>query len=559
MMKMTGEKRLRTAIGYLRVSTAEQGKGTSLETQIESIKNLCMSKNILLVNFYVDKFSGKDFKRPEFEKAFMYLRQNKGDIDLFLTKKIDRFTRDSRTGLNAKYDIQNLGIEVNYVDDWMDDINSPQGEMITTIKMAVATYERDVINERARLGENQAMRTGRYIKTPPSGYSRGKLSNGKKGIVINEKAPLIKALFEDYTTGLYSQIELVKKYRHNGLSISKSSISRILETDIYTGFINLKKHKISPYTLIKGLHQPIISEELFYKAQEIKNGKNRMIKTIRPKNSNFPLSGFMNCSCCGKAMYGSTSNNGKSKKITREYSFYRCSDNCKKQSYKPELVHDELLKSFSKVKASKGVAKLYETILIDEYENYLSQHKGILLSVENKIQETENNQLSLVEKYATGKIQEEFFDKLMYKMTSELTDLKIEKSKYSNYEDDLTNYVSFGLSILTNLDVFYVNATIDIKIQLLGSYFTEKLVFDKNKFRTLPFNEIILLLCKYNKDFGGLKKEMGVSFTTNSHSVLGTGLEPVRPLQSLDFKSSVSTNFTTQAVFFYDFNLNKID
>ena len=527
---MTGEKRLRTAIGYLRVSTAEQGKGTSLETQIESIKNLCMSKNILLVNFYVDKFSGKDFKRPQFEKAFMYLRQNKGDIDLFLTKKIDRFTRDSRTGLNAKYDIQNLGIEVNYVDDWMDDINSPQGEMITTIKMAVATYERDVINERARLGENQAMRTGRYIKTPPSGYSRGKLPNGKKGIVINEKAPLIKALFEDYTTGLYSQIELVKKYRHNGLSISKSSISRILETDIYTGFINLKKHKISPYTLIKGLHQPIISEELFYKAQEIKNGKNRMIKTIRPKNSNFPLSGFMNCSCCGKAMYGSTSNNGKSKKITREYSFYRCSDNCKKQSYKPELVHDELLKSFSKVKASKGVAKLYETILIDEYENYLSQHKGILLSVENKIQETENNQLSLVEKYATGKIQEEFFDKLMYKMTSELTDLKIEKSKYGNYEDDLTNYVSFGLSILTNLDVFYVNATIDIKIQLLGSYFTEKLVFDKNKFRTLPFNEIILLLCKYNKDFGGLKKEMGASFTTNSHSVLRAGLEPARTL-----------------------------
>jgi hypothetical protein len=29
--------------------------------------------------------------------------------------------------------------------------------------------------------------------------------------------------------------------------------------------------------------------------------------------------------------------------------------------------------------------------------------------------------------------------------------------------------------------------------------------------------------------------------------VLGTGLEPVRPLQSLDFKSSVSTNSTTQA------------
>ena len=40
--------------------------------------------------------------------------------------------------------------------------------------------------------------------------------------------------------------------------------------------------------------------------------------------------------------------------------------------------------------------------------------------------------------------------------------------------------------------------------------------------------------------------------------VLGTGLEPVRPLQSLDFKSSVSTNFTTQAEWFFDgFNFLK--
>ena len=42
-----------------------------------------------------------------------------------------------------------------------------------------------------------------------------------------------------------------------------------------------------------------------------------------------------------------------------------------------------------------------------------------------------------------------------------------------------------------------------------------------------------------------------------SFLVLGTGLEPVRPLQSLDFKSSVSTNFTTQAVFFDGFNFYK--
>ena len=550
-LKMETEKKYRTAIGYLRVSTAEQGNGSSLETQKESIKNLCYNKNILLLDIYVDMFSGKDFERPNFKKAYDYIKENKADVDLFLTKRVDRYTRDTFTALEAQNKLNKLGVEVNFVDDWLDDINSPQGNMITTIKYAISTYERALILERSRIGTNHALRSGRYIKTPPQGYIMGKLPNGKAIIQQNKNAHLINELFIDYSTGLYSQIELVKKFNLKGLKISKTSISRILENVLYAGLIDLKKHNISPYYTITGLHEPIISEELFYKVQDIKDGKNRMIKKVRPKNSNFPLSAFMVCSCCGKAMYGSTSNNGKKKKNVREYSFYRCKNNCKEQSYKPEFVHEEFLKQLSKIKPSKGVSKLFEQILIDEYENHLKEQKGTLSSIENKINEIEKNQLSIVEKFGIGKIPEELYTKVMLKMTQELSELKLEKSKFGDYKKDLNKYVSFGLTIITNLDYFYDKAPIEVKTKLLGSYFNDKIVFEKNKFRTLPFNEILLLLCKYNKGYETFENKKGGFFLEASQSVLGTGLEPVRPLQSLDFKSSVSTNFTTQAVWIF--------
>ena len=54
-------KKFRTAIGYIRVSTLEQGNGTSIESQKESIIKYCMNNGILLLEVFVETYSGKDF------------------------------------------------------------------------------------------------------------------------------------------------------------------------------------------------------------------------------------------------------------------------------------------------------------------------------------------------------------------------------------------------------------------------------------------------------------------------------------------------------------------
>ena len=538
---MEAKKSYKTAVGYLRVSTAGQEKGTSLESQEESIKGFCQGRDILLVKTFVDKCSGKDFNRPQFEKAMQYLKENKGEIDLFLTKRIDRFTRDTKEGLTTIEKINSLGTEVNYVDDWLDDIGSSQGKMVQTIKMAVSSYERNVINERCRLGERSALKGGRYIKTPPLGYSMGKLSNGKACIMPNEKAPLVRALFEDFVTGQYSQVELIKKYKHKGLNTSKSALSRLLENVLYMGYIDLKAHKIEPYTQIKGLHTPIITEEIFYKAQDVKKGKNRMVKKVRPKNENFPLSGFMLCPVCGNPVYGSTSNNGSKKKIRRYYNNYKCSCDCVGQSYKADIVHEEFYQCLASIKPSQDIMALFELILIDTYKESIKDIEMLSNRINKQIIELESNQLSLTEKYITGKIDEVIYQKLLEKYKMDLLELKAERANYNSNNRELDKYLSFGMGLLSNLDVCYKKSSIEVKVKLLGSYFTEKLVFENGKFRTLPFNDVIMLISKYTNELQIEKKKVGGFFSKTSHSVLGAGLEPAQPLWSQDFKSCVST------------------
>ena len=63
-----------------------------------------------------------------------------------------------------------------------------------------------------------------------------------------------------------------------------------------------------------------------------------------------------------------------------------------------------------------------------------------------------------------------------------------------------------------------------VKFKLLGSYFTEKLVFENGKFRALPFNEVISLMCKYSNELQEAKN--GRSFSRTSRHVEMPGVEP---------------------------------
>ncbi|AGC75980.1 recombinase family protein [Nonlabens dokdonensis] len=522
-------KKYKTAVGYLRISSESQKDGSSIEEQKLSIKSFCTNQGIVLLELYVDTFSGKTFNRPEFENSFKYLKDNRNDVDLFLTKKADRFTRGLKTGLEAFDEISELGIEVNFVDEWIENIQSPQGQMLMHLKFTFAEYERACIYERTRAGERRALQSGRYTKTPPLGYSRGTISRGefigKKGMVPNEKAPLVKELFEDYSTGLYNQRELLTKFRAKGLKTSKSAISVILSNPLYAGIIDLKRYETSPFTQIKGCHQPIITEDLFLKVQRIKQGKNKNKKKIRGKNPLFPLNTFLYCSSCGSPMRGSTSNNGKKRNKTTWYNYYRCANNCG-ESYTPEEIHSKFLSALASIKPSAEVIELFRHILIDNYKTNSRNRIKMLSNINKQIEEVEKLQLSLTDKFARDLLSNEIYQKAITATEYDINKLKTEREQLGDYQDGLDKYVRFGLNIFVSLDYYYKNASIEVKTKLLSSYFNDKLYFDKNKFRTLPFVNIINLICNKNKGFQQLNKKKGANKNINSLVVARTGLEP---------------------------------
>ncbi len=81
-------------------------------------------------------------------------------------------------------------------------------------------------------------------------------------------------------------------------------------------------------------------------------------------------------------------------------------------------------------------------------------------------------------------------------------------------------------NVLSNLPNHFKNATTEIKMEVICSIFSQKLVFDTGKFRTIELNSVIALLTNNNNGFlmEGKKKSLLISdFSSKVHP---GGFEP---------------------------------
>lgn len=517
---MKKKNAFKRAIGYARVSSTKQKtEGNSLETQVSNIENFCYSKGISLIKMFEEDYSGKDFNRPQYKKLLDYLKLHKNSIDYLLLDRLDRFSRNIEEALKMQRKLSDMNIEVNYVSEWID-TSSADSKLLTNLKLSIAEIERDKIIARTSGGYRQAIKEGRYSKTPPVGYIRKKDSRGKTNIFPNEKADLIKSLFHDYSLSIYSQKDLIQKYNVKGLKLSKSSISRILENPLYAGYLDYKHFDIEPYELVKGKFEEIIPKELFDKVQLLKNKKNNHQKTVRRVNEYFPLTSFLLCAKCGQPFYGSNSNNGKNKKVTSYYFYYECKSNCKcNERYHASTIHSKFKDLLSNIKPSEKSIELFKKILIEEYTKNSTERIHEINQINADLNSIQKKILSVTEKYIEEDITQEEHSLFKQKYEHQKIELENRKSNLGNFQNDIDKLLTFGISMITNMDKFFEKAPVKIQRKILGSNFSDKLTFSNGEFRTVPFNEAILLMSRFGKGLEPLKRKSGTTKKLVSHSV----------------------------------------
>ena len=152
--------------GYCRVSTNEQKE----DRQIQAMLDLGINER----DIFVDKCSGKDFVRPQYQALKLQLREG----DVLVIKSIDRLGRNYKQICDEWREItRDIKANINVLDLPMLDTTRTEGligEVISDIVLQLLSYvaeqERAFIKQRQAEGIKLAKQKGKRLGKPPIQY-----------------------------------------------------------------------------------------------------------------------------------------------------------------------------------------------------------------------------------------------------------------------------------------------------------------------------------------------------------------------------------------------------
>jgi DNA invertase Pin-like site-specific DNA recombinase len=314
------ENQLRVA-AYCRVSTDSDEQKLSYQSQVLHYKQLVETKpEWELVDIYADEaISGTQInKRVDFQR--MINDALEGKIDMIITKSISRFARNTLDTLKYVRLLKEKNVAIMFEKENINTLTM-NGEMLLVILSSLAQQESESISANVTMGLKMKMKRGEMV-----GYN-GCLGYDyvpeTKSISINEEeAEIVRYIFRRYVEGAGCFViakeltQLGYKTRKGGVRWHESTVRSMVKNEKYKGdLLQGKTFTVDPIThrrldnmgekekfYIENNHEPIISDELFDRAQEIlkmRSSKHGSKHNSRKYSRKHAFSSMCICGFCG--------------------------------------------------------------------------------------------------------------------------------------------------------------------------------------------------------------------------------------------------------------------
>ncbi len=288
--------------------------------------------------------------------------------------------------------------------------------------------EYKTINRRLIRGRDSSASEGKWISSiAPYGYRKVKLTD-EKGYTLEqipEEAVWVKKVFELYAA--HQGTKLIANYLNDnnvptrkGDIWNNGSIQNMITNVVYMGKIrrgwskvqksmengqvvrHVKRSKnMNDYQIYDGLHEAIVSEELYMACQKIREEKQPEPKTKDTCELMNPFAGILFCAECGKTVGRTTLSASQGKRVRM-----RCSNmrNCHNSSADFDLVEKEI------VGALKSWLEGYKVKLQTVgYEEDIAAQKKQIQKIDAEIKKLEGQLLNAYDLVEQGVYTKELF------------------------------------------------------------------------------------------------------------------------------------------------------
>ena len=426
--------RLRVA-AYCRVSTDDEDQIKSYNSMVKYYTDFIQNnKQWVFAGVYADKaITGtKVDKREDFQRLIQDCMD--GKIDMVIAKSLPRFARNTLDTLKYVRMLKERGIAVYFE---VEKINTMKdGEFLMTILSSVAQQEVENTSAYVKKGLKMKMKRGELVGFQGClGYD---YHPEDKSISVNEQeAETVRMIYDLYVQG-YGAYTIAKELTRLGKVNKKgevkwtdSGIRGILKNEKYKGDLLMgKTYTVDPISkrrldnrgesnkyYTRNHHEPIISEEIWNKAQEIRESRYRTNENV---------------------------SDGARTKFARKYAFSSmcqcgfCGTNLTRRSHHQDTQHKKPVWK-CRTAANKGIENCPHSKAIDEViienaflemfrllaENFDDVLESVLSSLETAISKDDSTEkLKRVEKEIST------LEKKRKKLTDMYLDDKISKEAY---------------------------------------------------------------------------------------------------------------------------------
>src|SRR3989344_4883067 len=256
---------------YCRVSSKEQEEtGYSLPSQEKLLIEYANRKGFEVAKvFSVAESASGSRQRKIFAEMMEYVEKN--NVQILLCEKVDRLTRNLKEAVVANDWIEaNEERQIHFVkQNLVIHKNAKSDEKFRwDIEIVLAKKYISNLSEEVKKGQKEKIAQGWLPAKSPLGYKTIGEKGHKIHVVDEERSHFMKKVFEYYSTGNYSLISLREKLYEEGLrtrggsKLSKSRLEDMLRDPFYCGFM-----RWNDVVYGNGLHEPLVSKELFDKVQ----------------------------------------------------------------------------------------------------------------------------------------------------------------------------------------------------------------------------------------------------------------------------------------------------
>lgn len=334
------------------------GKGESIENQIELCRQYLTrhqyewEESDLLI--YEDEgFSGKNGKRPQFQKMLQDMRAKK--FDCLVCYRLDRISRNVSDFSTLIEELNQRQISFLCIKEQFDTSN-PMGKAMMYMASVFAQLERETIAERVRDNMMMLARTGRWLGgTTPLGFStehrREILMDGKRKLSCQlrecpQELDIVSTIFEQFyqkksISAVRSYLEQHHIRNRSGKPYSLPGLKEILSNPVYcqadsdarryflsqgsdvcfreeecssqSGLLAYNKRnytkKHAPrqpkdqWIIAVGNHPGLLTGQRWIQAQSLLEQGSAAAARISSRQTNALFSGKIICTQCGKAMF----------------------------------------------------------------------------------------------------------------------------------------------------------------------------------------------------------------------------------------------------------------